>query len=147
MNRFLPLQSLVDRALADTARKREEHSERRPTWAPPIAFSTELIEAVDGLQELIPGRLISSPYGRLWAKWKNPKYTGGSLAGFDLRSGKKPKGELLAELRPARDSDWWVGPQWRAPDAPIAPSDPEWLNNEKLGKPIDVPGLKERNTG
>jgi hypothetical protein len=128
--------SLAALAVSDTELQRKRNPKRRPTWAPPLPFDSELSEKLDELKALRPVEDYSTAYGRLWAKWTNAKWAGGKLSGFELRAGKLHNGERITELNPQRDGSWKVGPYWSAPGTGVCPVKPLG-SDEELEKEFD----------
>jgi Family of unknown function (DUF6011) len=102
---------LVVLAVKETNYQRQNTPDRRPTFAPPIPFSKELIDALERFKALKPKAEFEPGYGRLWAVWESPKLAHGKCNGFQLRAGKGHDGETLVEIRPG-SGGWWTGPNW-----------------------------------
>jgi hypothetical protein len=71
---------LVTLAVRDTDEQRKNSPDRRPTFAPPIPFSKELIDALERFKALDSKTQFEPGYGRLWAVWESPKKTHGQCA-------------------------------------------------------------------
>jgi hypothetical protein len=107
---------LIILAVKETDHQRENSPDRRPTFAPPIPFSPELVDALEQSKALYPKREfepVEPGYGRLWAVWESPKKAHGKCKGFELRAGKAHDGWIIAEARPGwggKSGKWFTGP-------------------------------------
>jgi hypothetical protein len=106
---------LVNLAIKETDQPRENSPDRRPTFAPPIPFSKELIDALERLKSLDSKIEFEPGYGRLWAVWESPKKAHGKCKGFDLLVGKVRQGQAIVTIRPGVGGSWWTGPKWSVP--------------------------------
>jgi hypothetical protein len=112
------LDQLVARALADTEQARAEHPKRRPTWAPPIPFEQELVEALEEAKSKFQWT-FESGYGRLWAAWDSPRYFKEiRFGGFNLYAGKERGGWFsIIKIRRGRGDTWVAVESW-SPTSP-----------------------------
>lgn len=118
---------------------------RRPTWAPPLVITGELLDLLFQLTDLTPEH---KPIARLWARFTDPRRGPVLCEGFHLRVGQEHNGKeifraqyhnkavTLANLRKALDKpfegandeairksierwetreDWSLGPNWLPP--------------------------------
>jgi hypothetical protein len=113
------IDELVTLAVKHTEEQRENSPDRRPTFAPPISFSKELVDALERSRSLYPNREFEQGYGRLWAVWESPKKAHGKCKGFELRAGKAHDGELITKIRPGYGGGWWTGPNWSTPSSDL----------------------------
>ncbi len=127
-----PFENLRERAEADIA-ERTDHDKpqsRRPSWAPPLVLSGELLDLCIKLKLPITA---DKPIARLWAQFADPKQVGRVLRegnrdrknampeitcrGFELYAGDKrgKRSELLFEAQRRWDGKWQVGPYPSSP--------------------------------
>lgn len=119
---------LVSLAMTETNEQRENSPDRRPTFAPPIPFSKEFIDALQRLKERDPKIEFEPGYGRLWAVWESPKKAHGKCKGFELRAGKAHDGEIITNIRPGYGGGWWTGPDWGVPELYLE----EWMGSAQV---------------
>ena len=82
-------EALRQRANADVA---DTATTRRPTWAPPLKLSGELLDLVRELGWLPADE---PPVARLWGEFMDPKRYGATCTGFKLIAGTKRNGRCL----------------------------------------------------
>jgi hypothetical protein len=127
-----PFETLRSRAEADVAARTKDGKpqSRRPSWAPPMVLSGELLEVCIKLELLSP---MDLPFARLWGQFANPKKVGRTLRevnrdrenamvgvacrGFEFHVGSERgnRFDLLLEAQRRVDGSWRVGPQWISP--------------------------------
>ena len=128
----LPFETLRLRAEADIAARLDPNKPqiRRPSWAPPLVLSGELLEICIKLELPISEE---KPIARLWGRFANPKKVGRvlretnrdrdnamagiSCRGFELYAGAErgTRSTLLFEARRWGDGCWHAGPGWLSP--------------------------------
>jgi hypothetical protein len=149
---FAAFEALRQRAETDVATDAER--QHRPSWAPPLIFEGELLEACIALGLLKPD---DKPIARLWAGFADPKATGRILRerrgrhplsgitcrGFELHAGSErgPTSAILFEAQRTESGQWRFGPSLYASDY-HSPRQSEW---ERLVRECEryreVPGL------
>jgi hypothetical protein len=98
------LDALQTLALNETAQQRELPPNRRPSWAPSIAFLAELRGELEQLH------LVDTDprFGRIWSIWG--RSAGGfKLVKFELRAGKSKHGRPITDAAFYGDK-WHIGP-------------------------------------
>jgi hypothetical protein len=110
-----------------TAKERERHPRRRPTWAPAIAFRDELIDALRPYFNDCECR-----WGRLWAylSWDRGKWFDTELPvrTFSLRAGALPNALGIVTIQKKFKGGWRVN------EASPKSSEPRHLGVEELVK-------------
>jgi hypothetical protein len=119
---------LVSLAVKETDEQRKNSPDRRPTFAPPIPFAGELVEALERFKALAVKVEFEPGYGRLWAVWESPKKAHRKCKGFELRAGKAHNGLLITSLRPGSGARWWTGPEWTVPHLHLR----EWMKEVQV---------------
>ena len=128
-----PFETLRLRAEADIAARIKDSNtpqSRRPSWAPPLVLTGELLDICIKLE------LLSStdkPIARLWGRFADPKRVGRALRetnsdcnnamagvacrGFELHAGAERgnRSTVLIEAQRTADGNWHTGPWWRSP--------------------------------
>jgi hypothetical protein len=127
-----PFETLRLRAEADVAARFDPDKpvSRRPTWAPPLVLSGELLDICVTLKLLAPE---DKPIARLWAQFADPKRVGRTLRqvnddrlnampdvacrGFELHAGtaRGKTHEVLFHAQRSGDGAWQTGPEWSRP--------------------------------
>jgi hypothetical protein len=128
-----PFETLRLRAEADIAARIKDSNtpqSRRPSWAPPLVLTGELLDICIKLELL---NATDKPIARLWGRFANPKRVGVVLReanrdrdnamigvvcrGFELYAGAERgnRSAILLEAQRTADGNWRTGPWWCSP--------------------------------